>query len=392
MTSLASLLNHSDSDESVNLFSTGLASGSTSSGSESKLSLQNPSDSSTAASSTPGSAADITPPGEKDGELSGKKLPKSKVDKRFFPLSKMVKIALRKKNTKKSASAAIGSKLHLKSLEAALRVKLTVVPSLASLYCSLTPNTNRKPIRQVDELAAERTNAPVFDYVLHNDFACVSKLVQLIDSDLVNLSGVSNKILLAFGAHQAKVANGAVPTFNSLDTAISTLFGTPQYTLVRVTRSATDEADGSLVLKLETAKPGDLLLIDDKDFVEDMLHSISKEGRRPNNLFIKKIVARPRYKSGMKIYFIPYACSASLYVDSRMLERDLFEGVLDSDMPQQKLVAAAFDYHLCVNEYKNAVEKSRNSGVPVSMLAPGPNGSTDSIPDVALKLNHDSRG
>lgn len=419
MASLSDLLNHSDSDESVISSGPPLGSGSESSGLESRLSLGHTSSYSSIASSStptsatnsatnsarnsapisassstsnsaPGSVTTTTPPGEIYAELFGKKLPRSKVDKRFFPKERLVKIAVRRKSSRKSSTEPVGSKLHLKSLEAALRVKLTLVPSLTALYCSLTPNTNRQPIRSLYEPSMKdgSISTPSYNYDIDQESTTKVKLVQLIDSDLVNLSGVSNKILLGFNGKTNTNANEfSTPTFNSLDTAIYSLFGANNYTLVRVTRSATDEADGSLVLKLETAQPGDYLLIDDEDFADDMLHSIGKPGRRPNNLFIKKIVARPRYKSGMKIYFVPYSSNASLYVDDRMLKRDLFKGVLDLDLPLQKHIATAFEYSKYVEEYKNAVDKTRYSSVPMSMLVPGPNGDSDQLAKTELKLN-----
>lgn len=420
MASLSNLLNHSDSDESVMSSGHHLGSGSETSGLESRLSLGHTSSESslasssaftsatnsapnsalnsapiTASSSTPNSApgsvvSTTTLPGETYAELFVRKLLKSKVDKRFFPKERLVKIALRRKSSRKSSTEPVGSKLHLKSLEAALRVKLTLVPSLTALYCSLTPNTNRQPIRSLYEPSMNdgSMSTPSYNYDTDHEPSTKVKLVQLIDSDLVNLSGVSNKILLGFSGKTNTNANEcSTPTFNSLDTAIYSLFGANNYTLVRVTRSATDEADGSLVLKLETAQPGDYLLIDDEEFADDMLHSIGKPGRRPNNLFIKKIVARPRYKSGMKIYFVPYVSNASLYVDDRMLKRDLFKGVLDLDLPLQKHIATAFEYSKYVEEYKNAVDKTRYSSVPMSMLVPGPNGDSDRLAKTELKLN-----
>lgn len=416
MASLSILLNHSDSEDSVVSSGPPLGSVSQSSGLDSRLSLGHTSSyssvtsasfsapdsatnsalnsapvsaSSSAASSVPGSAATTTPPSESYSEMFARKVPRSKVDKRFFPKERLVKIALRRKSHRRSSTDS-GSKLHVKSLEAALRVKLTLVPSLTALYCSLTPNTNRQPIRTLYEPSTNdgSISTPSYDNVTGVEQSTKAKLVQLIDSDLVNLSGVSNKILLGFnGKTNTNATECSAPTFNSLDTAIYSLFGANSYTLVRVTRSATDEADGSLVLKLETAQPGDYLLIDDDDFADDMLYSIGRPGRRPNNLFIKKIVARPRYKSGMKIYFVPYVSNASLYVDDRMLKRDLFKGVLDLDTPLQKHIATAFEYSKFVEEYKNAVDKTRYSSVPMSMLVPGPNGDSDRLAKTALKLN-----
>ena len=93
----------------------------------------------------------------------------------------------------------------------------------------------------------------------------------------------------------------------------------------------------ALFLKLETATPGDFNLIDDEENGDEMLHSLGKEGEVPNNLFFKKIIARPRYKSNMKIYFIPEVANYSLYTDERMLERDLYNGIIQLEFENNDL-------------------------------------------------------
>ena len=110
--------------------------------------------------------------------------------------------------------------------------------------------------------------------------------MQLINNNVVDLNDYSNKLIRSF----TNKANNTTPTFNSLDTALNTLFETKNFTLVRITRSTTDDVHGSSILKLETATPGDFNLIDDEENGDEMLHSLGKEGEVPNNLFSRKLL------------------------------------------------------------------------------------------------------
>lgn len=141
-----------------------------------------------------------------------------------------------------------------------------------------------------------------------------------------------------------------------MDTAVSSLFGITDYTLVRVTRSTSNDNDGSVILKLETARPGDYSLIDDEELADDMINSIGKPYDTPNSLFIKKIVARPRYKSDMKIFFIPKIQNSSLYVDERMFERDLINGIIHVDQSLCiRSIFCIFKFDHILQQYKNLV-------------------------------------
>lgn len=223
----------------------------------------------------------------------------------------------------------------------------------------------------------------------------VLKRVRLIDNNLVNLAGVSRKVLKSFQMSPDKVApptpvlmsdgpesddsRGILTTFNLLDTAVTSLFGTKTYSVVRVTRSSSSTSDGSVLLKLECAKPGDCRLIDDKEFLEDMAASIGKPGQTPNNLFIKKVVARPRYKSDMKIYIVPTSKKVLLYVDKRDFERDLINGVIDIDFPPDRFVYTTFPVDDILNNVRDLVSKSSSlgdadTGISVPNHMTGPTG------------------
>lgn len=208
----------------------------------------------------------------------------------------------------------------------------------------------------------------------------ILKRVRLIDNNLVNLAGVSSKVLKSFQVgkeHRASSSPvsdslgsddrpGMVSTFNLLDTAVMSLFGTRTYSLVRVTRSSSNTSDGSVLLKLECAKPGDTRLVDDREFMEDMVASLGREGQTPNNLFIKKVVARPRYKSDMKIYIVPTEKKVSLYVDRRVFERDLINGVIEMDCPTDRYIYATFPVDGIIEDVRNMLHRSNDLSEPES--------------------------
>lgn len=282
-------------------------------------------------------------------------LPKSKIRKDLIQ-KKLVQIAIRRKSLTKTVHRPnSGTKLHIKSLEAGLRVKLTLAPNLLSLYNCLTPHTNRQPNLYVMNTSNTGAVGVINNDNYLNDILLVTKSVQLIDNNLVNLSTFSNKMLKTF--NHTSPATNFVSTFNSLNTAVHTLFNINEYSLVRITRSATNDQEGSTLLKLETAKSGELNLIDDDDFVDEMLHSIGKINDPILNLFIKKVVARPRYKSDMKIYLIPKNLNCSIYVDKRMLERDLIHGVVDLP-PFYKDIYCAFEQQEILDNFKMLMKLS----------------------------------
>lgn len=357
------------------------------------------------------------------------KLGRSKVHPALLKGKLLVDIAIRRKSTaKKGTHDHRSPKLHLKLLEAGLRIRLILCPSMYELYRQLTPHNSRKnSLVNVHFSDVERTlkchdilrvlkghrghninyskphdaTANVHEVHLQNSQEVDSQLnsqrnshqelnshgalptpvtgssedrsdglvtpegvtedypyllysgksqcrrVRLIDSNLVNISRVSNKVLKTFAENNPLLhessANDSVSTFNQLDTAVSSLFNVQEYSLVRVTRSASSSSSsGSVLMKLETARRGDFSLVDDREFMDDMLASLGNPGERPNNIFIKKVVARPRYKSDMKIYIIPSTDNMLLYADERMLERDLVNGVIDMDTPPVRKIYTTF--------------------------------------------------
>lgn len=292
-----------------------------------------------------------------------KTLPKAIVNKRLLN-TKLVQIAIRRKALARDfQTGSQHTKLHSKSLEAGLRVKLTLAPDLVNLYNSLTPHTSRKKNLRVYN-SDGTFGSEIKNETYLSDIHLRTKPVQLIDNNLVNLSVFSNKVLKAFSnkdKNPQKTGGGDISTFNSLNTAVHTLFGIDEYSLVRITRSTTNDFNGSVLLKFETAQPGELNLIDEEDFAEDLLHSLGKPNDDPSNIFIKKVIARPRYKSDMKIYLIPKNVNTSLYVDKRMFERDLINGVVTLDFPFYKNILCAFEFQEVVESVKQLVKKFSSS-------------------------------
>ncbi|CCE81761.1 Piso0_002430 [Millerozyma farinosa CBS 7064] len=329
--------------------------------------------STTNSNSTTATSPLSTPVGDKpSGYKVEKNILRSKINKKLLSDQRLVQIAIRRKSVGRKGSKldmyGTNSKLHVKYLEAGLRVKFTLAPSMMSLYNSLTSHVSKRhlfPLKDSSDMLLDMydNNARECDQQSGMNRSLPSQFIQLIDNNVVNLSGFSNKVLQTFSLNknqeQIKTSNPALPTFNSLDTAIHTLFDIKEYTLVRITRSASVDHEGSVLLKLETARPGDYSLIDDHDFMEEMLYSIGNPDEEPNNLFIKKIVARPRYKSDMKIFLIPKKLNCSLYVDERMLERDLLNGVIDVEYPPYKNIYCTFKPDAVLEKYQKLVSISK---------------------------------
>ncbi|EGV64672.1 hypothetical protein CANTEDRAFT_104266 [Yamadazyma tenuis ATCC 10573] len=297
-------------------------------------------------------------------------VPKAILNKRLLA-KELVQISVRRKSTSKD-STTHGSKLHMKSLEAGLRIKLTLAPNLLVLYNWLTPHANRKQTLSVyHSNEPGETQASIINNTEHlADVRLQAKPVQLIDNNLVDLSVFSNKVLKTFTQASSKdrprsSKGHPLATFNSLDTAVHTLFGVNEYTLVRVTRSTVKDSDGSVLLKIETAKPGELNLIDDEEFSDELTHSIGTVDDVPSNIFIKKVVARPRYKSDMKIYLVPGCADSCLYVDQRMFERDMINGVVDIKLPFYKNVYCAFEYSETLEIVQNLVRQLKEQSMVV---------------------------
>lgn len=341
------------------------------------------------------------------------KLLRLRVHPTLLKPNKLVDIALRRKLASRRVSTPQSDhsslKLHLKLLEAGLRIRLILCPLMYELYRQLTPHNARKNSlvsveyseyrktlvgldilrvlkshrghhlgytdmptpKSSSELRSDGLTTPEgateeHPYLLYLG-KCQSKRVRLIDSNLVNISRVSNKVMKSFNEQSEQIpdlgSNTIVTTFNHLDTAVSSLFDIQNYSIVRVTRLASSSNDGSVLMKLETAKPGDLSLVDDREFMDDMLASLGRKGQSPNNIFIKKVVARPRYKSDMKIYIIPSVQDTSLYVDERILERDLINGVIDMDCLPQRSVFTTFPVENVLDRVQKLLDESKSLGM-----------------------------
>lgn len=141
---------------------------------------------------------------------------------------------------------------------------------------------------------------------------------------------------------------GVIPIYDDFALAVRELFQARTFSLVRVTRAAAFERTGAIVLKLETAHPGDIQLNDEDEIVdngrnnEDGKIYLGQKGDPITTAFIKKRIARPRYKADMRIYFIPRDTNAVLYSREAMLERDLLNGIVNP-LTEKRLVTCAFD-------------------------------------------------
>lgn len=188
------------------------------------------------------------------------RLPKSKVNKKILASKRFVKLAIRRKySTKKTKTDTKQSKLHIKSLKAGIKVKMTLSKNLFSLYHCLIPFTDDRTMYTLFNDDSSRTQMANLNLSV-SEKTLISRGLQLINNNVVDLNDYSNKLIRSF----TNKANNTTPTFNSLDTALNTLFETKNFTLVRITRSTTDDVHGSSILKLETATPGDFNLIDDE--------------------------------------------------------------------------------------------------------------------------------
>ncbi|MDN6571963.1 MAG: hypothetical protein L0L22_13305, partial [Staphylococcus equorum] len=116
-----------------------------------------------------------------------------------------------------------------------------MAPSIFSLYNSLIPHTDRKQVYALkdhqavfDDISKNMETVPSDGPIINRNM--ISKPLQLIDNNIVNLADYSNKVLLTFGRKKdggVREQLSNLPTFNSLDTAVSSLFGISDYTLVR---------------------------------------------------------------------------------------------------------------------------------------------------------------
>lgn len=307
---------------------------------------------------------------EKNRFLSDNQAPQTRY---YYDNKDLVQIALRRKGLMKKGLNSSYPRLHLKYLSAELRVALTCVPSIYTLFETLVPqigslelysfyrkNTtldklfNKSPKEFSEERFGENGTYSKITWQrtkgVQEKFE--SKPVQIVDSGLVNKKKLPKKILQSFsGDREGK--RSSLPIFNHFSSAIRSQFGLSSYTLLRITRSSVSDSEGSVLLKLETARVGDFSLIDDPDYIDEIFQIVNSKDKSPKNLFIKKVVARPRYKSGMKLYFLPFDFNCTLYVDERLFRRDLFNGIISLDaVSPPKDIYCTFNFEPVLKEFK----------------------------------------
>lgn len=231
--------------------------------------------------------------------------------------------------------------------EAVSRVQLTLVPLLCLLLFALTPRHPRELlfVMLVDPYHPEYSHHEAAGvYQEHEGFQLL--MVLLIDPSLrANL------------AHSTQSAAGTPQThqFQLMDQAMQATFQTSQYLLLRITRAALTEPGGLVLLKVETARPGDRWLLDNEEVDTKFALGIGNRGDPPTTRFIKNVLARPRYKAGMKVYVLPYQVLALLYADELMFRRDLVNRVVDVHLPG-RLVMCTFDWQPLVHEFRQIAD------------------------------------
>ncbi|ODV87893.1 hypothetical protein CANARDRAFT_20623 [[Candida] arabinofermentans NRRL YB-2248] len=165
-----------------------------------------------------------------------------------------------------------------------------------------------------------------------------------------------------------------IPVYDSVDTAIKEIFDIEEFSLLRVSRAAALEPSGAIVLKIETARPGDLHLNDDEfdmryNSIEEKDNDdilLGKPGDAITPTFLKKKVARPRYKSDMRIYLLPRSTSAILYAQEIMLKRDIVNKTLNLET-DKRIILCAFDYKKVLEETGVYKGLSTSSELPLDL-------------------------
>lgn len=227
------------------------------------------------------------------------------------------------------------------------RIRLTLVPTLGILYSILVSDTMRKTLK-VLKYSNEQHSIN-----LTNEELSTRNVI----SGFSSLLNVRTARFSEDGISYSPDKNTTIPKFATIDEAVYNLFGLNDYTLIRVSRAAATEIGGSVLLKIETAMPGYLYLNDDED--EDFetveknkeiyLDAIGHKGDSPTTTFLKKKVARPRYKSDMRIYLIPRINSCAIYCEKRMFKRDLLRGFLNMNKLDRSIIVA-FNYDEAIEE------------------------------------------
>lgn len=219
-------------------------------------------------------------------------------------------------------------------------VRLALVPTLGILYSILVSDNSRRQLTVLKYSDGK-------DALVRTDEELSTRKVLSGFSSMLNVQAVK---LIDDPSVQTQ-DHSKIPEFHSIDEAVYALFGLNEYSLIRVTRAAATEVGGSVLLKIETAMPGLLYLNDDEDMDfstlernSEMYHSsLGDIGDRPTSSFLKKRVARPRYKADMRIYLIPKAITCAIYCEERIFNRDLKRGFLDFTKSDRSIISA-FSY------------------------------------------------
>jgi hypothetical protein len=120
-----------------------------------------------------------------------------------------------------------------------------------------------------------------------------------------------------------------------------------------------------------------------KEYYQEL---IGRLGDRPTTTFLKKRVARPRYKSDMRIYLIPRSLPCVIYCEPRMFKRDLLRGFLNLNQADRSVVIS-FDY----NELLKELEKQGHEDLVQTMGLPTPENVKSIAQSVRPIVNHDSQ-
>lgn len=87
-----------------------------------------------------------------------------------------------------------------------------------------------------------------------------------------------------------------------------------------------------MLVKFETAMPGDPSLIHDKDSVEEMMASLGRPKQVPTTSLLRKLLLGQSTKL-TKLFVTSSDRPLLLYVDPRMFGRDLINGFIDMELP-----------------------------------------------------------
>lgn len=259
-------------------------------------------------------------------------------------------------------------------LAAETRVRFALVQNLNTLYKELVAGPARKPV-EILKVGNDMIQESLQELEDYEGSKLNIKPLLFVESNLVTRPQNSQ-------------------SYSTIDEAINHLFNLKDYTLLRITRAAATEPCGAILLKIESAMPGSRYLNDDEYDDDEILTDddiLGQLGDRPSTTFLKKKVARPRYKCDMRIYVLPRIANVVMYLEERMLKRDLIKGVLNLSK-NDRTVLCAFNPSNVLSEvdslglHRHSVGTPFNLSMPLSQqLLPQTNPDQD-LQDVMLNL------